>query len=75
MFVVQLLSAEEKYIRATALLSMIANHPVAHEGTKTDALNKKAELRKLLADDAFQAAWERGKQLDLDDVISDLMER
>lgn len=74
-FAVKLLIGEDEYHDATALISMIVNHPATLESTISDTKNDELALRNLLVADEFEFAWEHGKKLNLEDVITDLMER
>lgn len=73
-YVLPLLIAEQQYEKAVEILSLIMNHHATLERTRTMRIEQREALKTHLADE-FEAAWERGKQLDLGDVITEYMER
>jgi predicted ATPase/DNA-binding CsgD family transcriptional regulator len=70
-----LLIAEQQYRPATELLSFMLYHPANTEGQRAYASTQIDTLKTSLSLDEFEAAWERGKLLDLGDVITEYMER
>lgn len=73
--IVPLLLATNQSEEAAQLLSLIMTHPAAMESTRAMVVTQQAALQRKLSSEAFEAAWERGKQLDLGDVITEFMER
>jgi hypothetical protein len=45
------------------------------ENTRANAAKYQATLKASLSGEEFSAAWQRGQDLDLGDLITDLMER
>lgn len=74
-FALDLFIAENLYSTAVEILSLIMHHPAAMAVTRAQVAKYKDKLRANLPADEFDAAWERGQQLDLGDLITDLMER
>ena len=71
----QLLIAEQQYRLATELSALILHHPASIASARAWAATFEDILKANLSFDEFEAAWERGKQLDLGDVITKYMER
>jgi predicted ATPase/DNA-binding CsgD family transcriptional regulator len=67
--------AEEQYVAATELLAFMLHHPANVEWIQATIADYETILKVNLSADEFEAAWERGKQLDLGDVITEYMER
>lgn len=70
-----LLINEEVYTIATELLAFILNHPSSTGETREEAAVHKELLQDKLAADEFEAAWLRGKQFDLADMITIITEQ
>jgi predicted ATPase/DNA-binding CsgD family transcriptional regulator len=70
-----LLIAEQQYHAATELLSFLLQHPAPIASLKASAATHSDELKANLSEADFAVAWERGKLLDLGDVITEYMER
>ena len=71
----ELLIVEEQYSASIQILSLVQNHPATMELIKEKISGYKEILKTKLSADEFETAWERGKELDLGDVLTDLMER
>lgn len=68
--------SEQQYAMAVEVLALIVHHPDAMEVTRVEAADHHEDsLKANLPAAAFAVAWERGQQLDLGDLITDLMER
>jgi predicted ATPase/DNA-binding CsgD family transcriptional regulator len=70
-----LLIDEKQYHSATELLSLMLHHPANIESIRAWAATLVDTLKTSLSVDEFEAAWARGKQLDLGEVITEYMER
>lgn len=70
-----LFSSEKMFEKLVEIISLIRHHPAATPATRNWVSDHADALQTDLSEEDFQAAWERGKQLDLGDVISELMER
>jgi predicted ATPase/DNA-binding CsgD family transcriptional regulator len=70
-----LLIAEQHYCPAVELLSLMLHHPAITEHNIVWVAPLEDTLKTNLSVDEFEAAWTRGKQLDLGDVITEYMER
>ena len=71
----QLLMAEGHHLPAAKLASFIVHHPASSGAARGQASEYRATLESYLSADDFAAAWERGQQLDLGEVITEYMER
>ncbi|MAU11736.1 MAG: hypothetical protein CL607_18065 [Anaerolineaceae bacterium] len=70
-----LLINEEVYTTATELLAFILNHPSSTGEARDEASVHKSLLQDKLVADEFEAAWLRGKQFDLADMITIITEQ
>ena len=64
------------YAYAVELLSLVAHHPItSHRWFDKDTAIRKLinELKANLSPKAYNTAWERGKQLDLETVVAALL--
>jgi len=57
---------------AVMILSMMVHHPELTGNIRDIIKNHYLRLRDELGDDAFEIAWEMGKELDIDDVVAQL---
>jgi predicted ATPase/DNA-binding CsgD family transcriptional regulator len=73
--VVKLLMIEQHYSLAAELLYLVKHHPASNESTRKRIVELETTLKTHLTLNEFEAAWERGKLLDLGDVITEYMER
>ena len=73
--VLALYLAENDYTGAIYLLSLIMHHPSSSGRVRARVKPLQEQLAMKFSVQDYEAAWERGKQLDLGDVITDLMER
>jgi serine/threonine protein kinase len=72
-----LLSEDDKNSLAVELLGLTFHHPESITGWmgKWDLLTRlQVDLRQELGEEAYQAAWERGKSLDLETVVQGLLD-
>lgn len=60
-------------IRGLNWLGLVLNHPAAFEAIRREAASILDDLREVLTDAQIDEAIEQGKQLDLDDVVSELL--
>ena len=67
--------AEAHFVMAAEILSLIMCHAATPENTRAKVVHFEETLRTHLPAKDFEAAWVRGQQLDLGDLITDLMER
>ncbi len=72
---IELLIIENQHAYATEILSLMIHHPATTEGIKASVSTQIETLKTHLNLSEFEAAWERGKQLDLGNVITDLLEK
>ena len=49
------------------------NHPEAYSNLKSLILSEMSDLKTELGDETYNAAWERGKALELETVVQDLL--
>jgi ATP/maltotriose-dependent transcriptional regulator MalT len=71
-----LLCDDGEYARAAELLGLTLNHAASPRGwfDNWPLLTRKCnQLQNALGSEAYAAAWERGKQLTLDEVINNLI--
>jgi serine/threonine protein kinase/predicted ATPase len=71
-----LLNHIDQHIRSVELLTLTFNHPASYTGwmKKWHLLTQfQADLKAELGEEAYNAAWEHGKSLDLETVIQDLI--
>jgi predicted ATPase/DNA-binding CsgD family transcriptional regulator len=73
--VIPLLIAENQYTHAVELVSLMLHHPANPESHRNRAAAHRETLAASLPIDEFEAAWTRGRQLDLADIITYYMER
>jgi tetratricopeptide (TPR) repeat protein len=73
--VVKMLLIEKLYIFAAELLYLVKHHPASNESNRKWIVELEMTIKTHLTIDEFERAWERGKQLDLGDVITEYMER
>lgn len=59
--------------RAVELLSLVVHHPKTQENMLEQAEQSRVKLAAAVPSDVFAAAWERGKTLDLDEVVEELL--
>lgn len=71
---VEILNSLDRKVEAAEKASLIQNHPVAEYEFKRYATELLAELKSELPLDDYQAAIERGKSLDLDTVVQELLD-
>ncbi|MCO5206914.1 MAG: AAA family ATPase [Anaerolineae bacterium] len=57
---------------AVAILSMLTHHPEFTENNHHIIQNHLANVRKMMAPEAFSTGWETGKQLEIDAVVEQL---
>ena len=57
---------------AVTILSMLIHHPELTDNNRHIIQNHVANVRKIIEPEAFNAAWEKGKMLDIDDVVQQL---
>ena len=69
----RLLVQEGEYERAAQILGLALHHPASYIEVEDDAQPVLEELRKALAAEELQAALERGRALDLDQVVDDIL--
>jgi predicted ATPase/DNA-binding CsgD family transcriptional regulator len=74
-YVVPLLIGINHSLQAAEILALVMSHPAAMESTRATVVTYQDTLKKKILSEAFGAAWERGQQLDLGDVITEYMER
>jgi tetratricopeptide (TPR) repeat protein len=70
-----LLISGQQYGLAVEVLSLVVHHANTMENTRANAAKYQATLKASLSGEEFSAAWQRGQDLDLGDLITDLMER
>ncbi len=70
---VDLFMAENQKEKALELLSLIIQHPAAFLETIRWAQENRAKIEADLPPDVYAAAWERGKTLDLDTLVQELL--
>ena len=63
-----------RYVQAAELLGLVMNHPALDEETKQYADPVLATLREAFPADQLEAALERGKSLDLEAVVAEILE-
>jgi hypothetical protein len=63
----------KRYVRAAELLGLVLGHPAMDAQNKQEAEPLLATLREALPADELEAALERGKLLDLDTVITEVL--
>jgi len=71
--VAQLWTEKERYVLAAELLGLALNHPAAEASGTQAAEPVLAKLREQLPAEQFEAATERGKVLELDAVLANLL--
>lgn len=71
--IARLYARTEEPIRAAELLGLVMNHPGAVGETRDAAELVLDDLREVLGDEAFDAAMERGKQLNLDRTVQAIL--
>lgn len=72
--VARLLVKAGKYVHAAELLGMIFHHPAVVEQTRTESTPPLAVVRETLPADQLDAALERGKELNLDTVVAEILD-
>jgi hypothetical protein len=60
--------------RGLELLSMLMAHPDTTQETVNDIEKLRLQIEAELPPDVYTAAWERGKALDLDHVVDELLQ-
>jgi predicted ATPase/DNA-binding CsgD family transcriptional regulator len=73
----RILVLEGNYSRAVELLSLSFNHPRSINGRAENwqvIIQLRADLEAELGEEAYQEAWERGKSLDLDTTVDEIIE-
>src|SRR5206468_465509 len=69
----RLFEMQGEYTRAVELVALLVSHPVTLPVDRPQAEIALARLRDNLSDRDFSAAYERGKALNLDAVVSGLL--
>jgi hypothetical protein len=64
---------EGEHERAAQLLGLALRHPAANIEVEDDAQPVLAELREMMSEDELEAALERGKALDLEQVVDEIL--
>ena len=72
--VARLYSAQGLYERAIELLALVIEHPHHVQRWRIYATAQLEEMRAKLTPDAFDAAYKRGRTLDLDTVVAELLQ-
>jgi hypothetical protein len=67
------LMENNKYEKAVEVVSIVANYPYKMESLIAGVENHRKKAEDNLAPDIFRAAWERGRTLDLDQVVDELL--
>ena len=67
--------ATGKYERAVALAALIVNHYASWRETKAQAETVLTDATAYLSGEQVAAAWERGGEMDLETVVSDLLRK
>ncbi len=69
----RLKAKSEQYTRAAELLGLVLNHPATYEPTKQETEPIIDVLREKLPANEMEAAMERGKTLELDAVVAEIL--
>ena len=72
-FAIDILMSEEQYERSVELLALIQNHPATMESTGHRVQKHHDLLKNTLSLTQFETAWQRGKSLDWESVIEELL--
>jgi ATP/maltotriose-dependent transcriptional regulator MalT len=73
MLFAKLLSAQGDKERAIELLALVSQQPTLYNITRNKLEALLADLRMEISPEVLAIAWERGKSLDLDTVVADLL--